>query len=252
MNYEIIAHRGFSAIAPENTLAAFREAMAHQANSIEFDVQLSSDSVPIIIHDTTVDRTTNGIGWVRDKTLEELKALDAGSWFSSHFAGEKILTFREALRTIQTLERETLTSLQHLYVEVKESENWSTTDIANFLEIIMSEGWQERCIVLCFNDRFLKRVRQQSQTIALGYLVHSLAAYTTQLNLAAADGNAIVLSEYHLLLNNPSLVASARTEGVDIVAWTVDTHEDFHKLTTMGIIRIVTNSLVNVPQSSLD
>lgn len=248
MNYEIIAHRGFSAIAPENTLAAFREAIAHRANSIEFDVQLSSDGIPVIIHDPTVERTTNGSGKVRDKTLEQLKKLDAGSWFSPNFTGETIPTLQEALKAIQPV------TLQHLYVEVQESENWSATDITKLLETIISEGWQEKCIVLCFNENFLEQVREQCETITLGYLVNSLTECTSKLTQAATDGNAnrakrgseaIVLSEYHLLLNNPSLVQAAKTEGVDIVAWTVDNKEELYKLTAMGIRRIVTNSLIN-------
>src|SRR5512139_733767 len=88
----IFAHRGASAHAPENTLAAFELALAQQADAIELDVKLSADGQVIVIHDSSVDRTTNGHGKVQDMTLVEIKALDAGSFFSSQFAGEKIPT----------------------------------------------------------------------------------------------------------------------------------------------------------------
>ncbi len=87
----VIAHRGASGHAPENTLAAFRKAVAHGAPFIETDLQLSRDARFVAIHDSTVDRTTGGSGAVHDLTLADLRRLDAGSWFGSEFAGEHIL-----------------------------------------------------------------------------------------------------------------------------------------------------------------
>src|SRR2546427_7517969 len=92
-----IAHRGASGYAPENTLAAFRKAVALGATFIETDLQLSRDAHFVAIHDTTVDRTTNGQGAVHDMTLADLRRLDAGSWFGSEFAGERIPTLEEIL-----------------------------------------------------------------------------------------------------------------------------------------------------------
>src|SRR5512145_1023455 len=91
----IFAHRGASAHAPENTLAAFELAIAQQADAVELDVKLTADGQVIVFHDSTVDRTTNGHGKVQDMTLAELKALDAGSFLGSQFAGEKIPTLEE-------------------------------------------------------------------------------------------------------------------------------------------------------------
>ena len=91
------AHRGAMQTHPENTLAAFRAAAEAGAHMIEFDVQLTRDHKLIIMHDGTVDRTTNGTGKVSDLTLTEIKKLDAGSWKSDKFKGEKVPTFKEAL-----------------------------------------------------------------------------------------------------------------------------------------------------------
>lgn len=94
---KIIGHRGSAGTHPENTMAAFEEALRVGADGIELDVQLSKDGVPVVIHDETVDRTTNGSGWVKDLTLAELRSLDAGSWFSALFANERIPTLKEVL-----------------------------------------------------------------------------------------------------------------------------------------------------------
>ena len=92
-----IAHRGASGYAPENTLAAFDKAVEMQADYIEIDVQLSKDDLPVVIHDDTLDRTTNGTGNISAYTLQELKSLDAGSWFDKKYAGEKIPSLNEVL-----------------------------------------------------------------------------------------------------------------------------------------------------------
>ena len=93
--YLSIGHRGASAYAPENTMAAFRKAYQIGADGIELDVQLSKDNHVIIMHDYRLDRTTTGKGLVSKKTLKELKSLDAGQWFSKDFKSEPILTLRE-------------------------------------------------------------------------------------------------------------------------------------------------------------
>src|SRR2546429_348487 len=94
----VIAHRGASGHAPENTMAAFRKAVAQGATFIETDLQLSRDAHFVAIHDGTVNRTTNGRGSVHDLTLVELRELDAGSWFGSEFSGERIPTLEEILQ----------------------------------------------------------------------------------------------------------------------------------------------------------
>ncbi|AFZ14582.1 glycerophosphoryl diester phosphodiesterase [Crinalium epipsammum PCC 9333] len=246
MELEIIAHRGYSAIAPENTMAAFYAAIQHQADSIEFDVQLSADGVPVIIHDATLDRTTNGTGKVIETTLKQLKELDAGSWFNPVFAKEKIPTFQELLSSIKSAKTQNLPNLKKLiYAEVKQADFWATTNIEKFLKIIIEKKSETQCIVACFNHNFLEKVRKYHPTIKLGYLVASVEEYTEKLPKAAADGNAMMLSQYNILLNYPCLVQDTINMGVEVGVWTVDKQEEFQQLTNLGIQRIVTNSLIN-------
>jgi len=95
---KIAAHRGVSSLAPENTLSAFKKAAEMGCEWIELDVQLSVDNIPVVFHDQTVQRCTNGIGLVSEMKLSELKSLDAGSWFSETFRGEQIPTLEEVLQ----------------------------------------------------------------------------------------------------------------------------------------------------------
>ena len=94
---KVIGHRGAMASAPENTLASIRQAHAEGASWVEFDVKLTADSVPILMHDDRLGRTTDGRGKVAKKSLEDLQKLDAGSWFGAAFAGERVPTLRAAL-----------------------------------------------------------------------------------------------------------------------------------------------------------
>lgn len=237
MELEIIAHRGFSAIAPENTLAAFAAAVENSADSVEFDLQLTADGVPVVIHNPTLDKTTGTPGNVTEKTITELKDLDAGSWFNPQFAGEKIPTLAETLAILQPLP-------QHIYLDVKPHCQWSDSQVAELVEMLIAQGWQERAIVSSFNPQFVEQVRQTQRGLTLGYIVANVEDYEAELAKAIHQGNSVMISEYHLVLNHPSLVAKSRDRGVDIVVWTVDDPNDLQALVNIGVRRIVTNSLV--------
>jgi glycerophosphoryl diester phosphodiesterase len=245
MTLEIIAHRGFSSIAPENTMSAFHSAIAfgssaaigHNADSIEFDLQLSADGVPIIFHDQKLDRITGKFDKVREKNWEYLQQIDAGTWFSQEFAREKIPSFAEALKTLKNVKK-------YLYFDVKPYYEWSISDIENLVNIIINEGVQDKCIITSFNEKFLEKFRQVSPEFIIGHIVANEEIYLTQLEKIVKGCDKIISSEYHVLLKNPSLIEKSRSYGVDIVAWTVDDRDDLQQLMNLGIERIVTNSLI--------
>ncbi|MBD2039570.1 glycerophosphodiester phosphodiesterase [Microcoleus sp. FACHB-672] len=237
MEIEIIAHRGFSAIAPENTLAAFSAAIQHGADSIEFDIQLSADGVSVVIHDATLDRTTGTAGTVTEKTLEQLKALDAGSWFSEEYAGERIPTLKEVLIAIKSIKK-------FIYLDVKKHCEWSNSAISDFVKLVVNEGWADRCIISSFNEVFVDKVRSLCSNVKLGYIVADAQLYQSQLEKAASAGNTVMISAYDVLLSNPSLIQASKDRGIDIIAWTVDNPNNLKKLIELGVTRIVTNSLV--------
>jgi len=237
VNLEIIAHRGFSAIAPENTLAAFELAIARGAHSIEFDIQLSADNVPVIFHDATLDRITGVSGKVREKTLSQLQTLNAGKWFSDEFSQEKIPTLKESLAILKNVDK-------FLYFDVKPHCEWSDADVADFVNILKGAEIQHKCVITSFNDGFLEQVRRLSGDLALGHIVANLEAYKTQFAQAVAHRDNLISSLYRVLLENPALIQESRSQGVDIVAWTVDDRADMQKLLDLGITRIVTNCLI--------
>ncbi len=236
---EIVAHRGFSAIAPENTLFAFAAAIERGADSLEFDVQLSRDGVPVVIHDATLDRIGGTPGLVREKTLEQLKAIDVGSWFDGQFSGERIPTLEEALAAAKPIKK-------YIYFDVKPHCEWADAEVGEFVKMLHEGKWENRCVVSSFNERFVERVRQRAPEFASGYIVASAEAYQSQLEKAAAAGNSVMISLYELLLENPALVEISRSQGVDVVAWTVDNLEEVRQLAARGVSRIITNSLIGV------
>ncbi|MEG3839445.1 glycerophosphodiester phosphodiesterase family protein [Microcoleus sp. herbarium14] len=237
MSLEIIAHRGFSSIAPENTLFSFERAIARGASSIEFDIQLSADSVPVIFHDSTLDRITGVSGKVRDKNLSQLQTLDTGKWFGAEFLNETIPTLKEALNILKNVDK-------FLYFDVKPHCEWSDSEVADFVNSLKDAGIKEKCVITSFNDTFLEQVRRLSDDLAIGHIVANLEAYKTQLAQAVTNRDNLISSQYRILLENPALIQASRSQGVDIVAWTVDDRADMQKLIDLGITRIVTNCLI--------
>ncbi|WP_227395010.1 glycerophosphodiester phosphodiesterase [Jeotgalibacillus aurantiacus] len=160
----LYAHRGASTMCPENTMAAFRQAVREKADGIEIDVQLSKDGEAVVIHDETVDRTTNGTGAVKDLTVMELKKLDAGSWYNEACAGETIPLLEEVLKWIAK------TKLT-LNIELK-------TDVEPYpgieqavLDAVERHGLEERVILSSFNPDTLRRIRELDHAVSIAVLV---------------------------------------------------------------------------------
>tara|TARA_B100000686_G_scaffold246792_1_gene256246 strand:+ start:117 stop:872 length:756 start_codon:yes stop_codon:yes gene_type:complete len=129
---EIIAHRGYSSRNPENTLASFDDAVNSGFPYIELDLHLTKDNVAIVMHDDSVDRTTNGKGLISELNLEQIKSLDAGSWFNKSFSCEKVPTFEEVLSRYKTQ--------AHIFVEIKSSENDLLYEIKKCLDENFVDG----------------------------------------------------------------------------------------------------------------
>ncbi len=152
-----IAHRGASAYAPENTVAAFDEAICRGARAVEFDVQLSADGVPVVIHDETLERTTTGRGRVKDHPLLELMRMDAGSWMHQRFAGTRIPTLDEALLAIGPRAMPV--------IELK-----APVPPVELLGHLKRYDLEEACLVISFRAEWLGAVRRESKAVSLGLL----------------------------------------------------------------------------------
>ncbi len=237
MDLEIIGHRGFSIKTPENTLVAFNAALEQGANSLEFDVQVSADGIPVIFHDESLNRITGTSGKVSEKTVAELKELDAGSWFAERFAGESIPTLEDAIATFKNVK-------DFLYFDVKPYHQWSEDEIKHLGEFLVKNDFFKKTIMTSFNEEFLKQIRSYYSEIKIGYFLIDFNRFEEQLQKAISQGNAILSIDYPVVLEHPEIVTQSQNQGVDIVVWTVDDINDFNTLVNLGVKRIITNSLI--------
>jgi glycerophosphoryl diester phosphodiesterase len=242
---EIIAHRGYSAIAPENTIPAFLAALQHGAHSVEFDVQLSADRVPVAFHDITLDRIAGISGSVADLTLSQLQQLDVGSRFDDRFADTRIPTLSQVLDCLQTLDR-------FIYLDLKPHCPWSIADLEAIVDLLITKGWENRAILCSFSESVLDRIRTCTCQFPIGYSVETTEKYLAKLELAAADGNAVTIAEYRIFLDRPEWVQIGRDRGVEAVVWTVDERSHWQHLIEIDLRRIITNSLLEPLESGMD
>ena len=143
----VAGHRGYKVKYPENTLISFQKALELGVDMVEFDLHLTKDKRLVVIHDEKVDRTTNGTGFVRDFTLEEIRELDAGAWFLEEFSGQRIPTLEELLDTV-SYKKDLLFN-----VEIK-SKTHETVDLT--VDILKKYGVLDRCALTCFDAGILK------------------------------------------------------------------------------------------------
>ena len=237
MDLEIIGHRGFSLIAPENTLVALNAALEQGANSLEFDVQVSADGIPVMFHDEFLNRITGTSGKVSEKTVAELKALDAGSWFGEQFAGERIPILEDAIATFKNVN-------DFLYFDIKPYHQWSENEIKYLGEFLIRNNLLQSSIITSFNEKFLNQIRRYYWEIKIGYFLIDFNRFEEQLQKAITQENAILSINYPVVLKHPEIVTQSQNQGVDIVVWTVDDINDFNTLVNLGVKRMITNSLI--------
>lgn len=163
-NYMIIAHRGASDYAPENTFAAFDLAVQMGVRHIELDIHETADGQAVVIHDNTLDRTTSGTGPVSHCSLVELKELDAGSWFSPRFANERIPAFAEIL--------ERYGRKLHLHVEIKGGRERFCSRVVDAIRMF---GAERHVTITSFNAAYLAEVRCYAPDLSTGWLVHEVS-----------------------------------------------------------------------------
>lgn len=243
----MVAHRGNSHAAPENTLAAIRKAIDLGYWGVEFDVQLTSDGVWVLMHDSTIDRTSNGSGTVRVMTLEQLRAYDYGSKWGSYtwagqtitpYAGEPIPTLDDALKLCRM-------GQVIPFIEIKRGGGGDYTDveIEGLLNLIKKWNMVEKCVVMAFDLVHLNKVRMFTNEVVVGFLSSSL-------NQAVIDSvknikNSFLIISKNALLDsaNESLVQQILDERIALGAYTVNHSTEARKLVDLGVKVIVTDLL---------
>ena len=227
----ILGHRGASGNAPMNTLSAFLLAHQQGANGIELDVHLSSDGTPVVIHDHTVDATTDGKGAVANMSVNQLKQLDAGSWFSSAFIGEAIPTLEEVF---VTLPRENFL----INVEIKADAQRRSQLVDATLAVIQSTQSAGRVIISSFDPFILRLVAKANSQIPIGYLHYPTLRFWIPWFMSGVRHEAI--HPYYREVNMGYVQRMAK-RGYRIHAWTVNEAEDARRLRDIGVGAIITD-----------
>ncbi|ADU29881.1 glycerophosphodiester phosphodiesterase family protein [Evansella cellulosilytica] len=160
---KIIAHRGNKQYYPENTMISFHSAAMYPIDGIEFDLQLTKDEIPVVIHDDKIDRTTNGTGSVSSYTFDELKKYDAGSWFHSRFRGERIPSLEEVVHWAKDKE---LT----LHIELKRQKRKTNRYLHACLQIIDEYNMNESVVISTFFHPYLNVIKQINPAIRTALL----------------------------------------------------------------------------------
>ena len=236
-----VAHRGGGMLAPEATLPAFRAAARAGADVLEMDVHLSADGALVVIHDRTVDRTTDGSGAVGELRLEELRSLNAGHHFRAPDGG---FPYRGERLAIPTFEE-----VQDAHPDLPFIVEMKTLDTAEPLcRAIRDAGREDRTLVAAFGAESLERFRGACPAVAtggsFGEVVRFLALSRGRLaGLYDPPFDALLVSETSgpLRVVTPGLLRSARQAGLPVLVWTVNRAEDMRRLLALGVDGILTD-----------
>lgn len=226
----VFGHRGAMAQSPMNTHAAFALAREQGADGIELDVQLSRDDHLVVVHDKTVDATTDGQGFVSDLTLAELKRLDAGAWYSQRFAGERIPTLDEVF--------DSFGSALLINVEIKASRAQVDRLDKRLADCIQRHNMRERVIVSCFDKEVLKHVEPMMPKVMLGFLYHP--AMPAALTLSAKELRHEARHPWHEMVDE-DYMKWARAQGYYVNVWTVNDVARALQLKRLGVNVIMTD-----------
>jgi len=243
----ILGHRGASALAPENTLVAFARAMHDGANGIEFDVRLSRDQVPVVIHDASLKRTGLIERLVKDLTAAELRQVDVGRWFDSRpqtgapsFAGELLPTLDQVFDLFWS-------NSGLLYVELKCSAPEAAALAAAVARLTRRSGLADRTVIESFNLEALGEIKRRDPGLRTAALFEPqwsrpLASIRRRALVETARRVAADEIALHHTLAGPRLVEQARLAGLEVVVWTVDDPVWLRRGVTQGIKALICNN----------
>jgi glycerophosphoryl diester phosphodiesterase len=232
-----VAHRGGGKLAPENTLAAMRAGFAHGYRMVEFDVKLSADGVPFLLHDDTLDRTTNGHGRADAMTWTELAKLDAGSWHSPEYAGE-------SLPTLSAIAHWAIANNVACNIEIKPMPG-RERETGAAVALDASELWHGAAVaplLSSFSEESLRAARDAVPELKRAWLVEEIPpdwqARLSQLDCIAFDAFFKVL--------NADIVAAAHRAGYKVVTWTANDPANVKNLVAWGVDSIITDAIDSI------
>lgn len=227
----VIAHRGFSGRAPENTLVAIRRAIDAGADMVEVDVTMTRDGHVILLHDETLKRTTNGRGKPFKKSLAKIRSLDAGSWFAPEFAGERIPTLAEALETVKGR------VLINIEIKKEAVEHGVVPKVA---ALIVEHGMLDQVVVSSFSPEALRRMKTTAPAVVTASL-YNKEVHTGRdpLEIIQEVGSrGFNISGKRL---TAAMVDRCHRHQIPVAVYTVNEAADLHRLMEMGVDAVFTD-----------
>lgn len=228
----VTAHRGDSATTPENTIRAFRAAVANGADLLETDVRLTADRIPVLLHDTTVDRTTDGSGLIAELTFAEVRALDAGSWHGPEFAGTRVPTFDELLRFLAR-EADGVRAL----IELKGS--WDVDETQLLVDSVRARGLGHRIAFASFSENSLLALRESGPEFARALLLSEFPE--SPVDAAARVGAIAVMTRLESVQQRPEVVDELRSAGLSLLIYTLNDETHWDTAYRLGVDGIITD-----------
>lgn len=237
----VIAHRGASGTAPENTLAAFELGIQYKADQLELDVHLSKDGEVIVIHDATVDRTTNGTGKVEELTLADLKKLDAGSWKDNQYTNEPIPTLDEVLKLVK--------GRSTVLIEFKRGDKLYDGVEQKVIDIVQQNQAESWVVYQSFHPKVVEKLISL-QTASPTYLliVGRMPLLPFYYDDAIRFGSPFSRWKGKVKGINPNerfaskaFINKAHKNGLEVFVWTVNKTEDMNELKARGVDGLITN-----------
>ena len=228
----VIAHRGFSGRAPENTLVAIRRAIETGADMVEIDVTMTADGHVILLHDETLDRTTDGLGVPTEMTLDEIQRLDAGSWFSPEFAGERIPTLTKALEMVK--------DRILINVEIK-SEAVVHGVVPQVAALINEHGMIDQVVVSSFSPEALRLMKVTDPAVVTASLFNKeLHAGRDPLEILQEVG----ARGYNISAKRvtEAVIERCHRHDIPVSVYTVNEPEEMRRLMEMGVDAVFTDS----------
>ncbi|MBL8494002.1 MAG: glycerophosphodiester phosphodiesterase [Rhodocyclaceae bacterium] len=228
----LLAHRGGGTMAPENTLAGLRAAAEHGFRAVEFDVMLSADGVPVLIHDETLERTTNGAGRVSDTPFDNLRRLDAGSWLDARFAGEPVPAFDKALDACRVLGLAA-------NVEIKPAQGYESETGREVARVALGHGGELDLVLSSFSLTALREAQKLAPDLPRGVLFRDLPV--DWLGIVRRANAVSVHCEWSSL--RETALEAARAAGVPIVVYTCNDPLEARRLLDAGVSGLITDRL---------
>ncbi|NLY61417.1 MAG: glycerophosphodiester phosphodiesterase [Clostridiales bacterium] len=226
----VIAHRGASAYAPENTVPAFEKALELGTEGIELDVHMTADGEIVVIHDFSIDRTSNGKGMIKDFTLDDIKKFDFGSWFGPEYKGVSIPTLSEVLQLLRDWDG-------LLNIEVKSGPIFYKGIEEKLIDMVKAYDFSERVIFSSFNHYSLRDIKTIDPSMKIGLLY--MAGLVEPYNYAKSLGAEALHPYYYNIV--PEVVEGCKKNGIKLNPFTINNKKEIEMIMKAGVDGIITD-----------